>query len=129
MKNKVKKNTVLVIEDEEDVRNFVSRLLELEGYEVLTAETGESGLDIARASEISLVVLDLKLPGMDGWAVIKEMRGNASLSGVPVILFTAAVNALERAKAQKLANTYYLPKPVNVVTMKTLVKRILNSAR
>ncbi len=124
-----KKNTVLIIEDEEDIRNLVSRILGLEGYRVLAAKSGESGLQITRGNEISLLILDLKLPGMDGWAVIKEMRGDASLSGVPIILFTAAVNALERAKAQKLANTYYLPKPVNVVTMKTLVKRILNSER
>ncbi len=125
MTDEAKRNTVLIIEDEEDIRNLVSRVLGLEGYIVLAAGSGETGLEIARSNKISLLILDLKLPGMDGWGVIKEMRKDTSLAEVPIVLFTASVNAAERARAQNLTNVYYLPKPVNSVTLVETIKRIL----
>ncbi len=129
MTDDVKRNTVLIIEDEDDIRNLVSRVLGLEGYRVFVAETGEDGLRLARDNEISLLILDLRLPGIDGWTVIEEMKRDASLSEVPIVLFTASVNATEWAKAQKLANTCYLAKPVNVADLKRLVKSILSRER
>src|SRR3972149_2136301 len=59
--------TVLVIEDEADIQRFISRVLELEGYKVLLAGDGVIGLDLLRNNPVSLVLLDLRLPGLDGW--------------------------------------------------------------
>ena len=66
--------TVLIIEDESEVRNFASRVLELEGYRVLQIEDGDEGLRLVRRGGISLVLLDLRLPGDDGWAVLEQLK-------------------------------------------------------
>ena len=59
--------TVLIIEDEAEVRDFVCRVLELEGYRILQAEDGDEGIGLARDNPVALVLLDLRLPGHDGW--------------------------------------------------------------
>lgn len=68
------KKTVLVTGDETEVGNFVSRVLEFEGYQVLQAEDGDEGLRLLRGGNIGLVALDLSVTGHDGWSVMAEMK-------------------------------------------------------
>jgi two-component system, OmpR family, alkaline phosphatase synthesis response regulator PhoP len=77
---------VLVIEDDESIRDLVGETLREAGYRVEEAPTGEAGLRRARAETPRLVVLDLLLPGMDGWQVISELRRTAQLERVPVLV-------------------------------------------
>ena len=78
--------SVLVIEDEAEIRNFAFRVLELEGYEVLQAGRGDDGLRLVRTNrELSMVLLDLRLPGRDGWVVLQEMKSDPELSAIPVV--------------------------------------------
>ena len=88
--------TVLIIEDEFEVRKFASRVLELEGYRVLQIEDGDEGLRLVRRGGISLVLLDLRLPGDDGWAVLEQLKKEPELSSIPVIVFT--VSAVKRQR-------------------------------
>ena len=74
MLRKGETKTVLVIDDEADVRNFASRVLELEGYRILQAEGGDGGLRLMRENRVALVLLDLRLPGDDGWSVLAQMQ-------------------------------------------------------
>ena len=129
MKNNSGKINILIIDDEEDIRNFVSRLLQMEGYKVQAVESGELGLSAIKSRKFSLVILDLKLPGIDGWAVIKEVKKDSSLLSLPILLFTASVSELERNKTHEYENVGFLPKPVNVLKLKKMVKRALSPNR
>ena len=89
MSKKYQVRTVLVIEDEANIRNFASRVLELEGYRVLQAENGDEGLRLVRESQVGLIVLDLKLPGVDGRLVLEQLKNDPELSSIPIVVFTA----------------------------------------
>ena len=121
--------TVLIIEDEADIRNFASRVLELEGYHVLQAEDGDEGLRLARENELSLVLLDLRLPGRDGLAVLREMKSAAELSAIPVIVFSASAGVDIRARTLSMGAADYLIKPLSAADLKEAVARILHQKR
>ncbi len=124
-----KAKTVLIIEDEAEVRHFASRVLEFEGYRVLEAETAEEGLELVRRDGISLVLLDLRLPGQDGWVVLEQMKGNAELSAIPVIVFTASAGISQRGKAFGMGAADYLVKPLSAMSLREAVVSILRQKR
>lgn len=121
--------TILVIEDEPDVRNFASRVLELEGYQVLQAENGDEGLRLVKRGKISLILLDLRLPKKDGWKVLEQVKGDPVLSGIPVIVFTASAAIPQRERALSLGAADYLVKPLSAASLKEAVARILQKSR
>ncbi len=129
MMRKGKTKTVLVIEDEADVLNFASRVLELEGYRVLQAEDGEEGLRLARQNQVALVLLDLRLPGIDGWAVLEQLKTELELSSIPVIVFTASVAASQRDRALAAGATHYIVKPLSAASLRTAIARALRPKR
>ncbi len=117
--------TVLIIEDEADVRNFASRVLELEGYHVLQAGDNEKGFRLLRESQVSLVLLDLRLPGNDGWVVLEQIKSEPELSAIPVIVFTASAGVPQRERALSMGAADYLVKPLSAARLKEAVARIL----
>ena len=85
---------VLVVEDDEDVREAVATILEDEGYEVVTACHGREALDVlASGARPCVVLLDLMMPVMDGWQVLEEMQRHAALATIPVIVLSASRDA------------------------------------
>jgi len=122
-----KKTAVLVIEDEPDIRDFASRVLELEGCHVLQAENGEEGLRVARESKVSLVLLDLRLPGLDGWAVLEQLKSELELSSIPIIVLTASAAKLDRSRALAAGIADYIVKPVSAASLRKSVIRRLHS--
>ena len=125
MVKKGSKATVLIIEDEDDIRTFASRVLELEGYGVLQAGDGDEGLRLARQGGIGLVLLDLRLPGRDGWAVLSQMKGDPKLSSIPVVVFTASAGAPQRSRALAAGAADYVVKPLSAAGLKKSISRIL----
>ncbi len=125
MVRKGEAKTVLIIEDEAEVRNFASRVLELEGYRILQAEDGDEGLRLARERRIALVLLDLRLPGDDGWAVLEQLKKEPELSSIPVIVFTASVAEPQRNRALAMGAADYLVKPLSAASLRKSVARIL----
>ena len=121
--------TILFVEDEADIRNFASRVLELEGYNVLQAEAGDKGLQLAREKECALVLLDLMLPDPDGWSVLAEMKSEPALSAIPVIVFTASAGVAEQDRVLKMGAADYLAKPLSAATLRETVAQILHQAR
>jgi len=103
---------VLVIDDEETLRNLVAKLLEMEGYTVLVASSGDEGLGLARKEGCDLVLLDLLMPGRDGWSVLAEMKGDPGLRDIPVVLWTASPSQFGGNKARAMGASDYLLKPV-----------------
>ena len=120
---------VLIIEDEADIRRFACRVLELEGYHVLKADNGEEGLRLLRESRVSLVLLDLRLPGIDGWKVLAQMKGAAELSAIPIIVFSASADSLTLDKARSLGAADFLVKPVSASRLKETVSAIFHKER
>jgi len=119
------KGIALVIEDAADVRRFASLVLVLEGLTVLEANTGERGLELARQNKCVLVLLDLRLPGQDGWSVLEEMKGNANLCDIPVIVFTASAGVDLQDKALSMGAADYLVKPLSAASLRESVARVL----
>jgi DNA-binding response OmpR family regulator len=85
---KVKKNTVLVIDDSATIRHFFRNVLETNGYIVLEAEDGKKGLQMAKKKKPDLILLDLILPELDGFGVLKKIRASRVIKAVPVVLLS-----------------------------------------
>lgn len=116
---------ILIVEDEPDIRQFISRVLELEGHRVLRAEDGEEGLKIARANPITMLLLDLRMPGQDGWMVLKQIKSSPKLRDIPVIMLTASVGEDQQEKAFSMGAADYLVKPLSAASLKKAVARVL----
>ena len=129
MAKKHKAQTVLIIEDEADIQNFASRVLELEGYRVIKANDGEQGMVIIRENPVSLVLLDLRLPGRDGWSVLQEIKHDTELAKIPVIVITAVAESLQRKRTLHMGATRYLIKPMSAHRLAKSIASILVSWR
>ncbi len=125
MASRRKPKTVLIIEDVADILNFASRVLELEGYRVLQASDGKEGMRLVREGGISLVLLDLRLSGHNGWAALKQMKSDPELSAIPIIVFTASAGVSQREKALSLGAADYLVKPLSAARLRKTVARVL----
>ena len=101
---------MLVIDDDPSVCELMTRLCCKEGYEVITAATGEEGLRLAREKQPNLITLDVVMPGMDGWAVLKTLKADPQLSAIPVVMITIAD---DRQRGLALGAADYLVKPVD----------------
>ena len=123
-KNQIK--TVLIIEDDLDIQNFISRVLELEGYRVLRASNGLAGMDLMSDNTISLVLLDLRLPGPDGWSILQEIRNNPGHNHVPVVVLTAIAESVQRRRTLRMGATKYLIKPLSAHALSKTVAGILH---
>ena len=125
MMKRNRKDIVLVIEDEVDVRKFASRVLTLEGFTVLETDNGEQGLKLVRKNKCALVLLDLRLPGRDGWFVLKKMKEDPALRDVPVIVFTASAGIPQRERALRMGAVDYLIKPLSAAAIRDSVARAM----
>jgi DNA-binding response OmpR family regulator len=126
MVKKHKVLTILIIEDEPDIQNFISRVLELEGYRVLKAGDGKTGLEIIRENPVALVLLDLRLPGPDGWSVLRELKRNPEFSKIPVVVLTAVAESVQRRRTLRMGAAQYLIKPLSAHSLSKSVAGILH---
>jgi CheY-like chemotaxis protein len=110
---------LLVVEDDEDIRDFVALLLETEGYAVRTARNGAEALEVARDTPPRLILLDMRMPVMDGWAFARAYRGRPG-PHAPILVMTAARDAAERA--QEIQADGYVAKPFDLDQLLTLVR-------
>ena len=125
MVKKLKDDTVLIIEDDADTRTFTSRVLELEGYHILQAETRDEGLRLVKENKVDLVLLDLRLQDNDGWIILKEIKNDPVLSVIPIIVFTAAFGEPQKERALGRGASDYLVKPLGANDLKNAVARVL----
>jgi CheY-like chemotaxis protein/nitrogen-specific signal transduction histidine kinase len=112
--------TILVIDDDADARALVRRLLAAEGFHVEEASDGASGLDAARSLRPDAITLDVMMPGMDGWEVLKHIRADDTLADVPVIMLTVLA---EQQLAMALGATEYVTKPVDRSQLRGILRR------
>jgi two-component system, cell cycle response regulator DivK len=105
---------VLIVEDNEMNRDMLSRRLERHGYTVLTAENGEDGLSSARVERPDLILMDMGLPVMDGWAATRLLKQDAATRHIPVIALSAHAMAGDREQALRAGCDEYDTKPVEL---------------
>ncbi len=117
------KTKILVIDDEKDIGWLFSKILKEEGYQVLIAHTGIDGISITKQEKPDLVILDLKLPGLDGIETLREIRKFDK--DLLVIVLTGFETVQSAVEAMKLGAYDYLSKPVNIEKIKTTIKDAL----
>jgi DNA-binding response OmpR family regulator len=117
---------VLVIDDEAPIRLLCRVNLEAEGIEVLEAADGRSGLDLARAEHPDVVLLDVMMPGLDGWRVAEELLEDAETRGIPIIFLTARAEFRDRARGLDIGGVDYVTKPFNPLELAPLVRDLLD---
>ena len=105
------KETILVVEDEEDIRELLKYNLEKEGYQVFGAGTGEEALRAVRDRRPDLILLDLMLPGIDGLEVCRRIRGEAQTQPLPIIMLTAKGEEADIVTGLELGADDYIVKP------------------
>jgi DNA-binding response OmpR family regulator len=116
--------TVLLIEDEPGLRLIVRVNLNLAGIDVLEAEDGVTGIELARAGKPDVVVLDVRLPGLDGWDVARDLLGDSSTSNIPLIFLSAHTDTATRERGLQLGAIDFITKPFEV---RDLVARVVQA--
>ena len=115
-------NKVLIIDDDEDLCELVSEYLTVEGFDTSVVHDGRSGLDAARTGKYDLAILDVMLPKMNGFEVLKNLRTDSSL---PVLMLTARGDDMERIVGLESGADDYLPKPFNPRELVARLRAIL----
>lgn len=115
---------ILVVDDEKDVVEVVGHFLEEEGYTVHTAHDGEEALDTA-SSEIDLIVLDIMLPGVDGYEVCRKLRSRVETENIPIVFLSAKTEEEDQIEGLMLGGDDYLTKPVSPQVLVAHVKAVL----
>ena len=116
---------VLVIDDEAPIRLLCRVNLEAEGMSVLEAADGPSGLEKARAETPDVVLLDVMMPGLDGWRVAEELLDDPRTATIPIVFLTARAELRDRARGIDLGGIDYVTKPFNPVDLAPLVRNLL----
>jgi len=121
----LEKKRVLVVDDEIYILQILEFSLEVEGYEVLTAQNGEEAIEVARASRPHLVVLDIMMPKMDGYEACRVLKNDPELCDVPVILLSAKGRTIDQQIGFEAGAEEYITKPFSPRKLIERIKAIL----
>jgi two-component system, OmpR family, alkaline phosphatase synthesis response regulator PhoP len=117
--------SVLVIDDEAPIRLLCRVNLEAEGMDVLEASDGPTGLEQARENTPDVVLLDVMMPGLDGWRVAEQLLQDDRTSEIPIIFLTARAEFRDRARGLDIGGVDYVTKPFNPLELAPLVRDLL----
>ena len=117
----------LVIDDEAPIRLLCRVNLEAEGVEVLEAAEGTSGLELARREKPDAILLDVMMPGLDGWNVAEQLLSDPATAEIPIIFLTARADLRDRVRGMDAGGLDYITKPFNPVELATLVREVVDA--
>jgi two-component system, cell cycle response regulator DivK len=123
------KKEILLIEDNEQNRYLATFLLESHGFTVIPAPDGVQGIELAGRILPQLILLDIQLPIMDGYAVARELRSNPALNNIPIVAVTSYAMTGDREKTIAAGCNGYIEKPINPETFVVEIKRYLEEAQ
>ena len=123
------KPKILMIEDNDQNRYLVTFLLERQGFEVVEASDGPMGIELAAVVLPDLILLDIQLPTMDGYAVARALRSNPALDATPIVAVTSYAMAGDREQSIAAGCNGYIEKPINPDTFVSEVRHYLDEAR
>ena len=118
--------TVLVIDDEAPIRLLCRVNLEAEGASVLEADNGRDGIEMAKRERPDAILLDVMMPGMDGWTVAQELLEDEATRRIPIIFLTARADVRDRARGLGAGGLDYITKPFNPLELAPLVQRLVD---
>jgi CheY-like chemotaxis protein len=116
---------ILLVEDNEMNRDMLSRRLQRRGYEVLTAVDGETGLALTRSESPALVLMDMSLPGIDGWEATRQLKADPATRAIPVIALTAHAMAGDREQALAAGCDDFDIKPIDLDRLLSKIEALL----
>ncbi len=119
---------VLVIEDNHDNLRLISYALKRDGYEVISAETGEAGVDLACKEIPAFIIVDINLPGIDGFEVMQRIRRSDICKTVPIIAITSHAMTGDREKIIASGCNSYFEKPIDPLTIMDKIHKVINGA-
>jgi DNA-binding response OmpR family regulator len=116
---------VLVIDDEAPIRLLCRVNLQAAGMEVMEAPDGESGLALALSERPDVILLDVMMPGLDGWKVAEQLLDDPATDEIPIVFLTARAELRDRARGIDLGGVDYVTKPFNPLELAPLVRELL----
>jgi two-component system, cell cycle response regulator DivK len=122
------KSKILLIEDNQQNRYLATFLLEKHGYEIIQAIDGETGIALAKRMLPQLILLDIQLPVMDGYAVARALRNNPDLRSIPIVAVTSYAMSGDKEKSIAAGCSGYIEKPINPETFVAEIERYLKEA-
>ncbi len=120
---------ILSIEDEPDIRELLKVTLEADGFRVISAATGEQGLQMARTEKPSLILLDLMLPKVSGLDICREIRADPEIAAIPILMLTAKATETDKVVGLEVGADDYVIKPFSPRELTARVKALLRRSR
>ncbi len=115
---------LLLVEDHEEIWDFLSRRLKRRGFDVVVATDGQAGVDQARAQHPDVMLLDMNLPVLDGWSAARLLKADPATAGIPIIALTAHAMAGDKEKALAAGCDDYHPKPIDFSRLVTQIEAL-----
>jgi DNA-binding response OmpR family regulator len=123
------KQTLLIVEDDLDIADMLNAYFRVQGYEILTVNWGEDGVRAAQSSSPDLVILDIRLPDIDGFEVAKRLRNNRKTKAIPIIFLTEKRERSDRLRGLELHADDYITKPFDIQELRLRVRNALKRAQ
>ena len=120
---------ILIIEDDRDIINLVKLILELEGFEVFVAFDGQEGWEKIESLCPNLILLDIRLPKLDGFQVIERLKSNRATSRIPIVILTASAQKESIARGLAAGADTYITKPFEPAEMVQKIRQILKTEK
>ncbi|MFQ5806419.1 MAG: response regulator transcription factor [Phycisphaerae bacterium] len=124
-----KKPTILLVDDEQKVLDLITFRLQLLGYRVITAKSGEEALALAEAQPPDLIILDVAMPGLDGVTVCSRLKSSEASAAIPILMLTARTEVEDVNKAITAGADDYVVKPYDPTVLQMKIRRHLGSGK
>ena len=118
---------ILIIDDEQNICNVVSEFLAKKGFTAITATSGKEGIKNANQLMPDLILLDINMPKMDGFAVLEKLKNSEKTISIPVIMLTGRGDDESKMKASGLYSQYYITKPFDLEELASKIEQILKT--
>lgn len=119
------KHRILLVDDEPSLIKIIHKLLTVEGYEVLIAKDGEEALQMARSEKPDLLLLDIKLPKLDGYQVCRQLKEDPQYRQIPIIMLSALAQEQDRERGFQAGTDAYMPKPFGIQELLDKIKEFI----
>ena len=117
--------TILLIEDNPEIRENTTEILELSGYKVIAADNGREGVEVAMTQKPDMILCDIMMPGLNGYEVIKEIKSDPLTSEIPFIYLTASGERGEVKMAMEMGASGYIRKPYDTKELMSVISKFL----
>ena len=123
------KEKILVVDDEKDILELIDFNLTKNGYRVRTVTSGEEALDLIKENDYDLIILDLMLPGVDGFDICKIIKADKHKSNIPIVMVTAKADEADKVAGLEIGADHYVTKPFSPRELLAIVKATLRSSK